>query len=43
MNAPLLFQRVNKIGIAPIIFVNINKIVFRKCGGMQCCVVVYVR
>jgi len=36
MNAPLLLQRLGKIGIKnPIICANINKIGFRMCGGMQ--------
>jgi hypothetical protein len=36
MNAPMLVQRLNKIGIKnPIICANINKIGFRMCGGMQ--------
>jgi hypothetical protein len=36
MNAPLLVQRLKKIGIVkPIICTNINKIGFRMCGGMQ--------
>jgi hypothetical protein len=36
MNAPLLLQRLEKLGIAnPIICANINKIGFRMCGGMQ--------
>ena len=36
MNAPLLLQRLEKVGIEnPIICANINKIGFRMCGGMQ--------
>jgi hypothetical protein len=36
MNAPLLLQRLEKVGIQnPIICANINKIGFRMCGGMQ--------
>ena len=36
MNAPLLLDRLEKIGISnPIICANINKIGFRMCGGMQ--------
>jgi hypothetical protein len=36
MNAPLLLQRLTKLGIEnPIICSNINKIGFRMCGGMQ--------
>jgi hypothetical protein len=36
MNAPLLLQRLQKLGIGnPIICANINKIGFRMCGGMQ--------
>jgi hypothetical protein len=36
MNAPLLLQRLVKVGIMnPIICANINKIGFRMCGGMQ--------
>jgi hypothetical protein len=36
MNAPLLLQRLEKVGIKnPIICANINKIGFRMCGGMQ--------
>jgi hypothetical protein len=36
MNAPLLLQRLEKLGIAnPIICANINKLGFRMCGGMQ--------
>lgn len=35
MNAPLLLQRLEKLGIKnPIICANINKIGFRMCGGM---------
>jgi hypothetical protein len=35
MNAPLLLERLEKIGIEnPIICANINKIGFRMCGGM---------
>jgi len=35
MNAPLLLQRLEKVGIQnPIICANINKIGFRMCGGM---------
>lgn len=35
MNAPLLLQRLEKVGIRnPIICANINKIGFRMCGGM---------
>jgi hypothetical protein len=36
MNAPLLLQRLHRVGIEnPIICANINKIGFRMCGGMQ--------
>jgi hypothetical protein len=36
MNAPLLLQKLEKVGIEnPIICANINKIGFRMCGGMQ--------
>jgi hypothetical protein len=36
MNAPLLFERLEKIGFKnPIICANIDKIGFRMCGGMQ--------
>jgi len=36
MNAPMLLQRLEKVGIKnPIICANINKIGFRMCGGMQ--------
>lgn len=36
MNAPLLLQRLEKVGIKnPIICANINKIGFRMCGGEQ--------
>jgi len=36
MNAPILLQRLNKIGISdPIICTNINKIGFRMCGGLK--------
>jgi hypothetical protein len=36
MNAPMLLQRLNKIGIMnPIICANFNKIGFRMCGGMK--------
>jgi hypothetical protein len=36
MNAPLLLQRLEKVGIKnPVICANINKIGFRMCGGMQ--------
>jgi hypothetical protein len=36
MNAPLLLQRLEKVGLKnPIICANINKIGFRMCGGMQ--------
>ena len=36
MNAPLLLERLEKIGLKnPIICANINKIGFRMCGGME--------
>jgi hypothetical protein len=36
MNAPMLLQRLEKVGIKnPIICANINKIGFRMCGGMK--------
>lgn len=36
MNAPLLLQRLEKVGMKnPIICANVNKIGFRMCGGMQ--------
>ncbi len=36
MNAPLLLQRLEKLGIEnPTICANINKLGFRMCGGMQ--------
>lgn len=36
MNAPLLLQKLEKVGIKnPVICANINKIGFRMCGGMQ--------
>jgi hypothetical protein len=36
MNAPMLLQRLEKVGVMnPIICANINKIGFRMCGGMQ--------
>lgn len=36
MNAPLLLQKLKKVGIDnPIICTNINKIGFRMCGGME--------
>jgi hypothetical protein len=36
MNAPMLLQRLNKVGITnPIICANFNKIGFRMCGGMK--------
>ena len=35
MNAPLLLQRLDRVGISnPIICTNINKLGFRMCGGM---------
>jgi hypothetical protein len=35
MNAPLLVQRLEKVGISnPLICANINKLGFRMCGGM---------
>jgi hypothetical protein len=35
MNAPMLAERLDKIGIKnPIICANINKLGFRMCGGM---------
>jgi hypothetical protein len=36
MNAPLLLQKLDKLGLRnPIICANINKIGFRMCGGMR--------
>ena len=36
MNAPLLLQRLQNLGISnPIICGNINKLGFRMCGGMS--------
>jgi hypothetical protein len=36
MNAPMLLQRLDRLGIKnPIICANINKIGFRMCGGME--------